>query len=181
MPDHINTITDFEKVIDAIYGVYLDSTAGFTRLRKDFEKTQLDILESLKNSNPELATMEYLDQKAMVYGKGDPNPPDAIELHRTTQREYKQRNSENGSNFLFIGSMALVSIYQFWEDHYRAKIAKLFNIPKNKSIEPIMGDIRVLRRSIIHHAGIALADVESCEILTWFHEGDAIFLRQREV
>jgi hypothetical protein len=39
-----------------------------------------------------------------------------------------------------------------------------------------MGDIRLLRRSIVHHGGIALRDVERCELLQWFKEGDLIYL-----
>lgn len=39
-----------------------------------------------------------------------------------------------------------------------------------------MGDIRLLRNSIIHHGGIALKNVENCELLKWYKEGDEIFI-----
>ena len=72
--------------------------------------------------------------------------------------------------------MALVSLYQYWEDHYRSQIAEIFNIKKNELIAPIMGDLRLVRISIVHHAGVALKDIEKCEILNWYKEGDEIFI-----
>ncbi|MCB2173540.1 hypothetical protein KQH65_12445 [archaeon] len=172
----MNPIIQFEATVDAIYGVYLDSTTGFDKLRGWLEQQQQDSLRRFKESKPELATTEYLDSTLFIYGKGDPNKPDAVELHRCTQGQYKERNSQAGLNFLFIGNMVLVSIYQFWEDHFRAEVATYLNMDKNDLKESIMGDIRHLRRSIVHHAGIALPEVERCEILRWFNEGDVVYL-----
>jgi len=112
----------------------------------------------------------------MIYGKGDPNAPEATELHRCTQKEYKERNSENGLNFQFLGNMALVSLYQYREDYHRGQVATGLGIKKNELTAPIMGDLRLIRMSIIHHAGIALKDVEKCELLKWYKEGDLIFI-----
>ena len=39
-----------------------------------------------------------------------------------------------------------------------------------------MGDLRLIRISIIHHAGIGLKDIEKCELLKWYKEGDLIFI-----
>jgi hypothetical protein len=39
-----------------------------------------------------------------------------------------------------------------------------------------MGDVRLLRHSIIHHRGVALKNVEACKLLKWFREGDAMIL-----
>jgi hypothetical protein len=40
----------------------------------------------------------------------------------------------------------------------------------------VMGDLRWLRISIIHHGGIALKDVDKCKRLRRFREGDAMSL-----
>lgn len=172
----MNAIEEYGAIVDAIFGVYLDSTTGFGKLMQWFEKIQNNGLNLLKKSNPELASLEYLDKTLFVYVKGDPNLPESIWQHKCTQGEYKQRNSNGGLNFLFIGNMAIVSIYQFWEDYYRCAIAKLLGLKKDQIIEPIMGDIRLLRQSIIHHGGQALPDIKRCEILKWFREGEIIFL-----
>ena len=172
----MNDIDNFEKVIDSIYGVYLDSTLGFRRVIEWVEKNQLKHIEILKVTNPNKANINYLDGKAFIFGKGNPNIPSSVVLHKTTQKELKYRNKKDGINFKFIGNLATVSLYQYWEDCYRNKIAQLFHKNKNEITAPIMGDIRLLRRSIIHHQGIALKEIESCKVLKWFFEGDEIFI-----
>ena len=174
--EHMESVNEFEKVVDYIYGVYLDSTTGFDKLREWFEKNQKDLLASLKRTQPELASIDYFDSVNMIYGKGDPNTPEAVELHRCTQKEYKDRNSKNGSNFQFLGNMALVSLYQYWEDFHRGQVATELGIKKDDLKAPIMGDLRLIRISIIHHAGIGLKDIETCELLKWYKEGDLIFI-----
>ncbi|MDD2338109.1 MAG: hypothetical protein PHD01_16240 [Geobacteraceae bacterium] len=172
----MNAVFEFEGVLDHIYGVYIDATTGFDKLREWFVKNQRDSLDMLKNSHPELASIDYLDSVSMIYGKGDPNVPESVVLHECSQKEYKERNTENGVNFKFIGNMALVSLYQYWEDHYRSKIAEQFHINKNELKAPVMGDLRLIRISIVHHAGIALKDIEKCNVLGWYKEGDEIFI-----
>jgi hypothetical protein len=172
----MEAISQFEQVVDHIYGVYLDATTGFERLRAWFLEHQGKALEMLKASHPELAGIDSLDSVEMVYGKGDPNDAGSIVLHRCTQREYKERNAENGINQKFLGNMALVGLYQYWEDYHRANIAASMGKQKDDLRAPIMGDLRRFRISIIHHAGVALRDVGRCEILKWFREGDDIFV-----
>jgi len=151
----MNAVNEFEEVVDHIYGVYLDAT--------------------------KLASIDYLDSVDMIYGKGVPDNPDSILLHRCSQKEYKERNTDKGINYKFIGNMALVSLYQYWEDHYRAKVADQFGLRKNELLAPIMGDIRLIRISIVHHAGVALREIEACEVLSWYKEGDAIFIDKDKV
>jgi len=40
----------------------------------------------------------------------------------------------------------------------------------------IMGDIRLLRDSIIHHAGVAKKRTERCVLLRWFKSGEEVFI-----
>jgi hypothetical protein len=76
--------------------------------------------------------------------------------------------------------MCLISIYQYWEDYYRNKIAELLEKKKNDLKEPIMGDLRLLRISIIHHKAIALPEIENCTLLRWYQEGDEIFINEEQ-
>jgi len=172
----MSPIDEFDLVVDAIYGVYLDSTTGFTKLREWIQSQQNNTLQWLKEAHPELATKDYVNGTKFIYGKGDPNNPDSIQLHVCTQKQYKERNHENGLNFLFIGNMTLVSIYQYWEDYYRNEIAVFLGCENSDLVDPVMGDIRLLRHSIIHHGGIAMKNVEKCEILRWYKEGQEIFI-----
>ena len=69
-------------------------------------------------------------------------------------------------------------IYQYWEDHYRGIIAECLGKQKNEIKVPLFGDLRDLRRSIIHNHGRAIPEVEHSEVLIWFKEGDPIQLTQ---
>jgi hypothetical protein len=172
-----NCIDEFEGVVTSIYGVYLMSTQGFSLLIKELTDLQLTTVNKFRTTQPELASIQYLDSTSYIFGQGDPNLSTSIELYRCTQGEYKERNSKKGINSRFIGNMCVIAMYQYWEDYYRQEIASLLNkTSKNEIVSDIMGDIKILRRSIIHHRGIALKDVESCKLLRWFKKGDDIFI-----
>ncbi len=172
-----NCIDEFENVVTSIYGVYLMSTQGLHLLVKELTNIQRSTINQLRSTHPELASIQYLDSTPYIFGKGDPNLPTSIEIYRCTQGEYRERNSEKGINSRFVGNMCVIAIYQYWEDYYRQEIANLLNkTNKNKIVSDIMGDMKILRRSIIHHRGIALGDLESCKLLRWFKKGDDIFI-----
>lgn len=172
---HSDPINEFEKIVDNLYGVYLDSTEGFRLVKQQTIDFQNGAISIFKKINPSVANIEYLDSLPFEYGEGHPEDL-PLSLHVCTQGERKQRNSKDDDNFLFIGNMCLVSIYQYWEDKYRTDIGNLMKCKTKTLPSDIMGDICKLRNSIIHHRGIAKKEVENCKILKWFKEGDEIFI-----
>lgn len=164
-------IAEYASVVDAIYGVYLDATRGFHLLRQEIERNQQYAVSSLPGT-----TIEQLDNVSMIYGVGHPNSPDAYTIHACTQSEFKRRNEEDGQNYKTIGNMCLVEIYQYWEDCYRQRVADQLGVATNDVTADIMGDLRFLRISIVHHRAVARADVAKCRLLKWFNEGDEVFL-----
>ncbi|MGA1825502.1 MAG: hypothetical protein ACMUIP_12660, partial [bacterium] len=88
--------------------------------------------------------------------------------YSSTQAEYKKRNSPDGINYRFIGNMALISIYEYWENSCRNKLANYHQVDQKKIKSIIFGDLRLLRHSIVHHKGIALPNVEQCKIFNWY-------------
>ncbi|MBD2017804.1 hypothetical protein H6F96_28050 [Microcoleus sp. FACHB-53] len=159
-----NPIFEFEEIVNMIVGVYTDATIGF-----DIYQSKLGQIS--ENSSP--------DAK-VFFGSGNPNDPATEVDHVAVITEVVSRNMETGSNFRFIGNMCLISIYQYWEDDYRKKIAELFHKKKNDLTEPIMGDIKELRNLIIHHKAIALPKVKKCILLKWYQEGDEIFINKEQ-
>jgi Trypsin-like peptidase domain len=99
--------------------------------------------------------------------------------HTTTIAERIGRNADCGENATFVGNMALVMIYSYWEDHYREQIATARRVTKDDLKSDVMGDMRWLRQSIIHHRGIATNDVGNCKVLLWFAKGEEIFLSEQ--
>jgi len=176
-----NCIDEFEDIVMSIYGVYLMSKQAFQLLVKVLKNDQLMTMNQLKSTNPEHASIQYLDSRPYMFGKlskGSLDLPKEIDLlYKCTVGECKERNSERGMNSRFVGNMCVIAVYQYWEDYYRQKIASFLNrTSKNELTSDIMGDLKVLRRSIIHHRGVALKEVENCELLRWFKEDDEIFI-----
>jgi len=166
-------LDEFRQTVDMVYGVYLDSIAGYKWAKERLEQTQQNVLGVFKEQGEDW-TLKQLDAKPMIIGKGAPNAPDAKVLHRGTQLQFKQRNSYGGLNFKVIGNMCAVLLYQYWENHYRPQIGKLKQVPSNKVQIDVMGDLRHIRESIIHHRAIALPAIDKCVTLKWFTEGDEI-------
>jgi len=173
----LELLSEFYQTVDSIYGVYLDSTRGFHLVKKQQVEAQRLTVKMLEKTDPEHANIEHLDTVSAMYGKGDPNKPGSVVLHTCSQGELKARNEEGGANHRFIANMCLVSIYQYWEDHYRKEIACALTQEEEDS--DIMGDIKNLRKSIIHHKGVALREVRNCKILRQFNEGDEIFIDKK--
>lgn len=170
-------LQEFLTVVDAIYGVYLDAIAGFSFGYQRILQRQKDAKLFIEKNHPEIQDIDsYLENGKMSHLDGRLGDDPMIVAHTTTQREYKERNLPGGRNYQFIANMGLTAIYQYWEDYYRAEVARHVGKSKNDIICPIMGDLRLLRHSILHHKSIAIKDVEKCEILTWYKEGDVIFL-----
>lgn len=175
-----NCIDEFEDIVTSIYGVYLMSTQGFQLLAKELLNRQLMDVNQLQRTHPERASIQYLDSRPYLFGKlwkGSTDLPNVELLYECTQGEYKERNSERGMNSRFVGNMCVIVVYQYWEDYYRQKIASFLNrTSKNELTSDIMGDLKVLRHSIIHHRGVALKKVENCKLLHWFKKDDEIFI-----
>jgi len=170
-----NALFEFNKIIDSIYGVYLDSSTGFVHNKAFMERTQRD---AIKKNN---LTQEYLDNCAWIYGVGDPNKQTSYPLNKCTQKEFKERNSVGGINSKTLGNLCIVQLYQYWEDYYRSKISKLLFCEKNDLKSDLFNDLKLFRRSIIHHRAIALNEVSKCKKFKWFKEGDEIKFNDKQI
>jgi hypothetical protein len=170
-----NLLFEFNKVVDQIYGVYLDSTAGFVQNYALMGKMQKDSIRKDKFSQ------DYLDNCALTYGTDDPDKPRAIILHKCSQKEFKERNSSGGNNYKTIGNLCVVQIYQFWEDCFRSKIASKLFCKKDQLKSEVFGDLNFLRRSIIHNQAIADKDISKCKIFKWFKEGEEIKFTEKQI
>jgi len=169
----MSTIDEFIREVDNVYGLYLDCITGFRELEKSFIKGQEEVRKMLN-----LPT-EEIDKRSFSYGKGDPNKPESSTLHQTTQGELKERIKKEGKDYYDIAMACLVFIYQYWEDYYRQEIAKENDVEKGDILWDIMGDIRFLRESIIHHQGAAKKDVCKCKILKGFAPDEKIFINEQ--
>jgi len=176
MPETI--IKEYMDIVSSVYGVYLDGCQGFSSSKKVFEQSQLVTIQNNKKLLAEhgssaatsyCLTIEALDSACLIYSKGSKSESNYRMLHYCeTQKEYKSRNSPDGENYKFIGNMALISIYEYWENSCRNKLAVYHQVKQCKIKSTVFGDLRYLRNSIIHHNGVALPDVEKCKKFFWY-------------
>jgi len=158
----MDAINEFEKVLNSITGLFVDSQDAYAFLQAKVE------LEA-----------EGKDWDSPIYYGGGPLGAAHHVAHTTTIGERISRNADCGENATFVGNMALAMIYSYWEDHFRAQIATARGIKKDDLKSDVMGDIGWLRHSIIHNRGIATDKSGNCRVLTWFAKGDNIFLNEQ--
>ena len=88
-----------------------------------------------------------------------------------------ERNSLDGHNSLIMAQMTLITTFHYWEDKYRAMIAGEFGLDSKDDLKVDgIGDLRLLRISIVHNKGIAKKEVERTKRFGWFKENDRILL-----
>jgi len=152
----------FLERANKIYGLFLDTTRGFNELRRNLLAQEKSILKQTGEND--------FDSKPYLYGVTQDDGRIKQLSCWTTLGELKARLDQKGENHFQIANLSLVMIYSYWE-YYRNKLKE----NKKKTINSdLMGDIRHLRRSIIHNKGLALKEVASLKILPSFNEGTEI-------
>jgi hypothetical protein len=106
----------------------------------------------------------------LIFCLGSHDTSDYMELSARTAVEVILANREDGANWTFMGAMCIVAAYQLWEDHYRSRIAA--HLGREKLQIPIFGDLRRLRRCIIHNRGRWLEDAGKLECFELEEIGD---------
>src|SRR5258706_4576392 len=166
---------EFMRFSYDLFGAYLDALAGLDQIREDLIKRQKAKIAELKNTQPEKATVEFMDQVALDHRfQADERGPAEI-LHRSTQGDFKQRTASGGLDARFLSQMLVALLYGAWEDGYRGRIAmSLGHSVKNALGSDLFQDICKLRQAIVHNHGRATEDVERAKIIRWFRQGDEI-------
>ncbi len=119
----MNPAIEYIEIVEKIFILFKDCKSSFYDNLKSIAKMQETIITELAKKGPSL-TKEELDDRAIHYMKKNPHNGKMDSILKTSQKEWKERLSENGANINFIGNTCLVLFYQFWEDHYREEIAK---------------------------------------------------------
>jgi hypothetical protein len=169
MSNAADTVLDeFNGVLHGLVGLYFDASTGFSFINEK-QKHHLQNLVSRHQYDP-------THPPSVTYSDGDPRDPNSVVYHVAPIDHLIARNEKQGPNQAFLGRSILVTIYSYWEDHYRQQLATALGCAKNEITGDIWGDIRRLRQAVTHHRGIATPDVEGCKILKWFKAGDEIIL-----
>lgn len=169
-----DSIEEYAWVCNSFFGIYMDAIWGFDLVRNTAQiklgtKTPNGLPPFLsfipKNANPNLPTCQTNE----VFQRRN--------VHMERADKIVQRNSTDGRNSLIMAQMALITTFHYWEDKYRAMIASEFGLNSKDDLKVDgVGDIRLLRISIVHNKGIAKKEVERSNRFRWFKENDQILL-----
>ena len=144
-----------------LLGAYLDALAGLEVARQKIIRHQNEKIDKLRQTQPQNATMEFMDQQVVDHQlEASQQQPEEL-LHRSTQGEFKRRAASGGLDARFLGHMMVALLYGAWEDNYREKVAlSLGHSKKNELKSELFQDINKLRQAIQHNSGKATKEVE---------------------
>ena len=171
-------VDEFWEKVDSIYGVYLDGVEGFQdihdKTKSTFENTARQVEEKAGfKMNPEQIIRGF-PRLVKPEEKGKTKA-----LHQVNFHARMERNQPDGNNTIYIGQVCLVSIYQFWNDHYRKKIAKCLGYKTNQLQVNLFGDLKNIRDSIIHNNGLAINRVKNNAVITAFSPNQLIMVSKK--
>ena len=84
MQNVLDVIREFDTVIDDAVGLYLDAQAAMIQYANSLTKTQSTL--AAQGGIP----IEQFDSLLFTYGRGDPNDPKSLALHRQLRATLKQ-------------------------------------------------------------------------------------------
>jgi hypothetical protein len=149
---------------DALIGVFLDGSVAMGEFARGLRERHLAMLRELRQGDSPVS-LDDINPPMTYNGMAeDSSGP----LHNTTVVACIQRNGVNGANAALLTQMCLVMAYQYWEDDTRGRIAEAKGQDKRTIEIPIMGELRHLRRSIVHNASRALPELERNTLLPAF-------------
>jgi hypothetical protein len=158
--------------VDQVHGIFLDGTMAMGELARQYIQLHTAHLDKLQDDDRPIR-LDEIDPTVVYMGQVDNAP---TELHSTTLDSLITRNMPSGDNWVFLGQMCIVQIYQLWEDHYRQRLAHALGVAKSEIQAEVFGELKGLRNSIIHHGGRAKPSIANLRILRSFPVGDMVAL-----
>jgi hypothetical protein len=153
MDTYEEIIQQFIDFINKQCGVYMDSMAGFSGHNIKVKRQVARAMRPVKKEIGADGIPVIVHTSYEVQGE-----PDVV-MHRTVRAtDFLEANASNGDNEKQQARSILVFIYTFWEKEYRPRLAACKNIEVNEIRSDILGDIRILRNSILHEKGVVKKD-----------------------
>lgn len=151
-------IEEFLNRVDEIYITFLSMNVAYSRYEQDMKNILND------------------DSKNFIFGEGNPNSLSNKTYISENIGKYKERIKINGLDRKLMSNLCLVAIYQLWEDEYRKRIAEEKGIETNELLIDVLGDIRIIRMSIIHNNSKPISDFKRIKILNFIKDRENIYL-----
>jgi hypothetical protein len=144
-------LREFIDLVNRQVGVYCDCLSGFqgnkVRIERQVARVTHPVSRRIENNQPVIvwASLE------------DPSRPDVIHHRIIRADEFVKVNSEAGFNEQQVCWAIIVFLFAYWDEEIRPQIAKIRGVPANNIQFDALGDLRILRKSIVHNGGVLTA------------------------
>lgn len=141
-------LRDFIDFVNNQVGVYMDCLAGFqgntVRIHRQVARVQRPIGRYIKDGQPVIvgASVE------------DPTSPDVIHHRIIRADHFLAANAEAGFNEQQVCWSIIVFLFAYWNEEVRPQIAAVRGVKPNDVKVDALGDLRHIRKSIIHNKGV---------------------------
>lgn len=165
----LNVLRAFIDFVNRQVGVYCDCLAGFqgnvARVERQVARVNRPVGRRIENGQP-----------IVVYASlEDPSRPDVIHHRIIRADEFLAANSERSYNEQQVCWSIIVFVFAYWDEEVRPEIAAIRGIKTSEVVVDALGDLRLLRNSIIHNAGLLVAgDHAKLKVLQAVCDSDAI-------
>lgn len=144
----LDILRGFIDFVNSQVGVYCDCLAGFegnkARIERQTARVQRPVSRRIEDGQPVIvwASVE------------DPASPDVLHHRIIRADEFVTVNSEAGFNEQQLCWSIIVFLYAYWDEEIRPQIAKVRGVKSNDVKIHALGDLRILRKNIIHNSGV---------------------------
>jgi hypothetical protein len=141
-------LRSFIDFVNKQVGVYSDALSSFegnkVRVERQVARVQRPVGRQIKDGRPVVMWASF----------EDPSSPDAIHHRIIRADDFIKVNSEAGFNEQQVCWSIIVFIFAYWDEEIRPQIAKVRGVTPNEVMIDEFGDLRILRKNIIHNGGI---------------------------
>ena len=143
----LDVLREFIDFINQQVGVYSDCLSGFegnkVRIERQIARVSRADRKEIRDGQP---TIVYVSLE-------DPSRPDVIHHRITRSDEFPAANAGRGLNERQICWSIIVFLFARWDEDIRPRIADIRGVKPNEVTLDELGDLRILRKCIVHNAG----------------------------
>lgn len=165
---------EYIQIVNDLRAACIESWIGLPEILKGVAAQERAELTAIAKRRGRPILDGEFDDHPVIFSPDPPWSPNARVYLSVPKSDFRARNTKGGVNSTLISNSCLTSMYQYWEDYYRGKLAAALGVPEGTLKADAFGELRILRRSIIHNRGRAIPEVRKCVLFPWFKPGDPI-------
>lgn len=147
----LDVLREFIDFVNRQVGVYCDCLSGFqgnkVRVERQMPHLQKPASRRIEGGQPVI----------MYVSVEDPSRPDVLHHRIIRADEFTNVNSEAAVNEQQVCWAIVVFIFATWDEDTRPRIARIRGVEPNAIKIDELGDLRILRKAIIHNGAIVTA------------------------